>query len=132
MNTTPLKAVLTLLTLSAPALQAGQSGLFQHTPYGGSVIITGYPKNATGHVEIPTEIDGHPVVGIGTGAFARCTQITSVTIPEGITYHAETSTDLKTWTTNGITLSGPDPRNHRTASIPSNSQNRFLRLVVTQ
>ncbi len=41
---------------------------------------------ATGDLNIPSSLDGHPVVGIGSRAFYACNKITSVTIPEGVTY----------------------------------------------
>lgn len=37
-----------------------------------------------GSVIVPSEICGHEVVGINAGAFAECTNITSITIPEGV------------------------------------------------
>lgn len=37
------------------------------------------------HIDIPTMYNGKPVVKIGTGAFLNCKNLTSITIPEGIT-----------------------------------------------
>ena len=37
-----------------------------------------------GHLEIPAEIDGVPVVGIGSSAFRYCTSLESITIPNGV------------------------------------------------
>lgn len=51
------------------------------------ITITGFDKSAT-NIEIPSEIDGIPVVEIGDSAFKDCTEITSVTIPSGITWIA--------------------------------------------
>ena len=48
----------------------------------------------------------------------------------GVTYSVETSTDLQTWTSAGVTLSTPDANNLRTASAPTTGPNRFMRLVV--
>ena len=48
----------------------------------------------------------------------------------GITYSVETSTDRRGWTTEGVTLSDPDPGGQRTASVSRDAQSRFLRLVV--
>jgi hypothetical protein len=45
---------------------------------GNTVEITGYPRVATGPVEVPATIAG---TGIHMGAFASCTGVTSVTIP---------------------------------------------------
>ena len=48
----------------------------------------------------------------------------------GITYRVETSRDLTQWTTTSVTLSALDAENKRTASVPRDAANRFLRLVV--
>ena len=48
----------------------------------------------------------------------------------GITYTPQTGSDLKTWTTTGVTLSAPDANNYRTASIPLSGGRHFLRLGV--
>ena len=48
----------------------------------------------------------------------------------GVTYSVETSSDLKTWTTSGVTLSAPDANHIRTATVPTTGSNRFMRLVV--
>jgi hypothetical protein len=48
----------------------------------------------------------------------------------GITYRVETSTDLRTWRTDGVTLSGLDADNKRTAAVRRDAPQRFLRLVV--
>ena len=54
------------------------------TDYKGNAIITRY-KGPDTEVMIPTEIDGHPVVSIGTRAFMSRSDITSVEIPDGVT-----------------------------------------------
>ena len=38
----------------------------------------------SGSLTIPSQINGCPVVGIGEGAFERCSGLTSVTIPFGV------------------------------------------------
>ena len=48
----------------------------------------------------------------------------------GMTYQVETSRDLTQWTTTGVTLSALDAENKRTASVPRDAADRFLRLVV--
>ena len=50
----------------------------------GSVTITGYTGNG-GDVVIPSEIDGKPVTSIDNLAFADCTGLTNVTIPNTVT-----------------------------------------------
>ena len=51
----------------------------------GTVIITKYAGNDTVY-EIPSEIDGKKVTGIGNRAFQNSTSLTNVTIPDGVTY----------------------------------------------
>ena len=50
----------------------------------GTVEITGYNGSAE-KVDIPEKIDGKSVTGIGNSAFEYCSNITSVTIPNGVT-----------------------------------------------
>ena len=49
---------------------------------------------------------------------------------QGVSYSVETSTDLKTWSTSGVTVTAPDANNLRTASIPRTGSRHFLRLGV--
>ena len=48
----------------------------------------------------------------------------------GLTYTVQTSTDLRQWTTEGVVTSDPGDSGIRTATIPRDSPQRFLRLVV--
>jgi hypothetical protein len=48
-----------------------------------------------------------------------------------VTYAVESSTDLQHWSTNGVTVSGPDGNHIRTATIPTTDTSRFRRLVVS-
>lgn len=50
----------------------------------GSAEIAGYSGSAE-DLEVPAELDGHPVTSIGDGAFYYCDSLTSVTIPDGVT-----------------------------------------------
>ncbi|MGA0900321.1 MAG: leucine-rich repeat domain-containing protein [Luteolibacter sp.] len=51
---------------------------------------------------------------------------------EGISYTIETSNDLSTWVTTGITLSPIGADGKRTASVPLDVDRRFIRLRVEQ
>ena len=51
----------------------------------GTVTITGCDRKASGALTIPATIEGIPVTSIGDYAFAYCTNLTSITLPEGIT-----------------------------------------------
>lgn len=53
----------------------------------GNATITGgdVSKILFGELVIPEIIEGYPVTGVGNEAFAECSEIKSVTIPEGVT-----------------------------------------------
>ena len=57
---------------------------FYYTASGGNIIIIAY-TGPGGAVVIPATIDGMPVTGIGEGAFAYITGLTSITIPNSVT-----------------------------------------------
>lgn len=48
----------------------------------------------------------------------------------GITYTVQTSTDLRNWITEGVTISDLSPEGIRRATVPRDTHQRFLRLVV--
>lgn len=95
MNAPPLIWMFGMVSiLSVGNGDAKQFGLFTYREVDGAVEITGFPKDLEVHVDIPAEIDGKPVVAITgngatdlnefEGAFSL-SQITSITIPEGVT-----------------------------------------------
>ena len=49
------------------------------------ITITGYEGDLPAQVEIPSEIDGLPVTGIGDRAFVQSGSLVSITIPDGVT-----------------------------------------------
>lgn len=51
----------------------------------GGVCLQGCGSPAEGELDIPREINGYRVTEIGELAFAWCTRLTGVTIPEGVT-----------------------------------------------
>ena len=51
----------------------------------GTAVITGYIGEAK-MLSIPARIDGHPVTGIRDSSFYERTDLSAVTIPEGVTY----------------------------------------------
>ena len=58
--------------------------LYTYTITGGAATITGY-TGPGGNVIIPATLGGYPVTTIGTGAFANCTSLTGVVIPDSVT-----------------------------------------------
>ncbi len=64
-------------------------GTYLYTYYvnngGTTATIDGY-IGSDKEIEIPSEIDGYPVIGVGARAFADNTSLEKVTIPEGVTF----------------------------------------------
>jgi hypothetical protein len=73
--------LIALIFLAVPAVAQAQ---FNFTTNNGAITITGYTGSG-GAVVIPGTTNGYPVTGIGKSAFAYCTNLTSVTIPNNIT-----------------------------------------------
>lgn len=48
----------------------------------------------------------------------------------GVTYAVESSTDLQSWSTAGVTLSAPDANGFRTATVSASGPGRYMRLVA--
>lgn len=59
-------------------------GIFTYTINEGEVTITGCDNSTTGEVVIPGTIEDMSVTSIGDVAFANCSGITSITLPESI------------------------------------------------
>lgn len=51
---------------------------------------------------------------------------------DGITYVGETSTNMETWTTSGVTLTPPDSTGYQTVTTPKSGSRSFLRFTATQ
>ncbi len=67
-----------------PRSFAAESGLLTYTVTDGKACITGTTGTITGDFTVPAEIDGYPVVEIGTRAFLNQKKITSITFSEGL------------------------------------------------
>ena len=72
-----------LLLLTLPAAVRAQD--FHYTTHTNTIEITQYVGSRGGVVTIPSTIDGLPVTSIGVYAFSGCTNLTSLTITEGVT-----------------------------------------------
>ncbi|MCD8341519.1 MAG: leucine-rich repeat domain-containing protein, partial [Clostridiales bacterium] len=103
---------------SSDATTSTTNSGYTYTLSDGAATITGYDGDG-GAVTVPASLDGYPVVAIGDSAFAGCTQLTSITLSEGITsigqwaFYGCTSltsltipasvTSIGTWLTSGCT-----------------------------
>ncbi len=61
-------------------------GIYTYKVSEGAATITDVDDSASGDVVIPSTLGGYPVTGIGEGAFAGCTGITGVTVPDSVVY----------------------------------------------
>ena len=68
----------------APSGSTSPSALFQYTVTNGQATLTAYIGKDKA-VDIPTTVDGYPVVAIGDRTFLDNAALTSVTIPQGVT-----------------------------------------------
>ena len=79
-----------VLSVLSSSVLAGTLGNLTYEIADGQVGITGCKTSAQGELVIPDEIEGLPVTSIPTknrrcGAFAHCSNLTSITIPESVT-----------------------------------------------
>ena len=83
--------ILLAVAMSAICTQAdtwtdsGTGYTWTYTVSGESAEITGISPKPTGALTIPSQANGKKVTSIGDGAFAGCSELTSVTIPDGVT-----------------------------------------------
>ena len=71
--------------LAAGSFAEGQDLYLYSVKYDGTAEITGIRDEDIEVMEIPAELDGHKVTSIGDFAFGNCSNVVSVTIPEGVT-----------------------------------------------
>ena len=60
-------------------------GDFTYTVSNDQVTVRGYKGSAT-TIEVPEQIDGKTVVGVGERSFENCTFLEEITLPEGLEY----------------------------------------------
>jgi len=79
----PLALVICVFFFSTPANAAAEDVL-TYTVGNSVARITDCDTSASGHLVIPDTLGGYPVTSIGTSAFANCSGLTGVTIPDGV------------------------------------------------
>lgn len=105
--------VLTIISIIAigavSASAASESDLTYEINYWGQAVITGCNKDASGELVIPSSYEGYPVNNIESEAFAGCSGLTSITIPDTVTWISSDAfkdctgltsihiTDIKAW-----------------------------------
>ena len=77
--------ILSLIPLGIFNVSAATEGNFNYTVSGGKATITTVNKSISGDVTIPETLGGYPVTAINRNAFYNCTAITSVYIPAVVT-----------------------------------------------
>ena len=70
------------LSVSAEDLKYGKLSYDENAD--GTIKITDCDESASGKLEIPAEIDGKPVTGIGAYAFFSCKGLTGISIPDRV------------------------------------------------
>ena len=73
----------TAVAIGAVAMVDGQLWLYTGVGNGGARVTAG---PGCGDVVIPSELDCYPVTGIADSTFSGCTKLTSVTIPDSVTW----------------------------------------------
>jgi hypothetical protein len=85
-----LTALFFSLWAAGPWPTAHAADFTYETTTNGTITITGY-TGLGGPVTIPDTINGLPVTSIGSGAFAYCTSLTNVMIPNSVTSIGESA-----------------------------------------
>lgn len=77
---------LLLIPLLSIRVHGAELSDLSYTTNSNGVTITDCDTSASGELVIPTTIDGFSVYSIGSNAFRDCSALTSVTIPDSVTF----------------------------------------------
>ena len=70
-----------LLSLTTSALT---SGYYTYTTSGNTATITSVSTSVSGDITVPAKLGSYTVTEIGTNAFAHCSNLTGITVPNGV------------------------------------------------
>ncbi len=73
-----------LMSITASAATSDIEGYYTYTISNGEATIVNVDTNISGNVEVPQNFGEYPVVKIGYKAFANCSNITAITIPDSV------------------------------------------------
>lgn len=82
--TKSLAVSLFALLLPFMSLYADQEGNYTYSVANSNAMITQFTKSYSGALQITNRLGGYPVIAIMDNAFNQCTNLTSVTIPNGV------------------------------------------------
>lgn len=74
-----------MIAVGAVAEQTDATGQWKYILEDGNATITGNVEEPSGELVVPEVLDGHPVTGIGAGAFQYCNDLTRITLPNSVT-----------------------------------------------
>ena len=110
----------------------GSKETFKFEERGKGYWVSAISTNISGDIEIPSEYNGKPVIGIDAQGFKDCTKLTSITIPNSVTdisgdafgncYQAVINiptsvTSIDSTAFDGMNSNGTVNRNHPTVHI---------------
>lgn len=78
-------AITISLMLTSAAMTEGHDGHYNYTVSNGEIRIYSVAPNISGELVVPESIAGYPVTTIGTFAFNRLTNVTSIHLPSSLT-----------------------------------------------
>ena len=78
-------AITISLMLTSAAMTEGHDGHYNYTVSNGEIRICSVAPNISGELVVPESIAGYPVTTIGTFAFNRLTNVTSIHLPSSLT-----------------------------------------------